>query len=117
MDIIGIFEMQLSITRIMSGKYVQPNLIPFVNMDIKQGILNLLLLMPMGIFIQRVIGRKNACLLTAAVCFIAAMMIEMSQLLGGRSFDIDDVVMNVAGGCVGYVISTRWHLLLDQKQR
>jgi glycopeptide antibiotics resistance protein len=43
------------------------------------------------------------------------MMIEMCQLLGGRSFDIDDVIMNVAGGCAGYVFSKKWHLLLVEK--
>ena len=117
LDIIGIFEMKPSINRLLSGRYVKPNLVPFLNMDLKQGILNLLLLMPMGIFIQSVLGRKNACLLPAAVCFNVSMMIEMCQLLGGRSFDIDDVIMNVAGGCAGYVISTKWHLLFAEKLR
>ena len=115
LDIIGIFEMKPSINRLLSGRYVKPNLVPFLNMVIKQGVLNLILLMPMGIFIQRVIEQKNACLLTAAVCFTVSMMIEMCQLLGGRSFDIDDVIMNVAGGCAGYVFSKKWHLLLVKK--
>ena len=42
---------------------------------------------------------------TAAGSFIFSLVIETSQLLNNRTFDIDDLVMNTLGGCIGFAIA------------
>ena len=42
---------------------------------------------------------------TAAGSFAFSLAIETSQLLSNRTFDIDDLVMNTLGGCIGFAIA------------
>ena len=47
-NITGLLELRLSIAEILSDRYVLPNLIPFVHMNIEQGLMNILLFFPLG---------------------------------------------------------------------
>ena len=106
------------------GSRNQYNLIPFVNgADPTQLLLNAALFVPFGCFFGTALGRRaphdflakkraRACkrtamslAKTAAGSFAFSLVIETSQLLNNRTFDIDDLVMNTLGGCIGFAIA------------
>lgn len=45
--------------------------------------------------------------------FFASVTVETTQLLIGRVFDIDDIILNIIGGIVGYGI----YRLIDMNRR
>ncbi len=64
---------------------------------------NLLMFIPMGIFLPlcfKNINKKNIFKYAVLIPFA----IEVLQLVAGRSFDIDDLVMNFLGIVIGYFI-------------
>lgn len=64
---------------------------------------NLLLFVPFGIFIPFYINsRKLSPVLLLAI--ISSLAIEITQSKIGRVFDIDDIILNVVGGMIGYII-------------
>lgn len=64
---------------------------------------NMLMFMPYGFFISFYINlRKDDIALLLAL--IASSIIECIQLLIGRVFDIDDIILNVIGGMIGFYI-------------
>jgi glycopeptide antibiotics resistance protein len=77
--------------------------------SVKLSMLNVILLLPLGIylFIWRKLKTLNAMLLV----FLSTLVIECSQLIfgyigivGGRAFDVDDLILNFIGGCIGYFL-------------
>lgn len=70
---------------------------------IKNIICNILLFLPYGYFASDYLKSKNAWL----ICFltmIVSITIECVQLNIGRTFDIDDVILNTLGGIFGYLL-------------
>ena len=64
---------------------------------------NMLMFMPYGFFISFYINlRKDDIAFLLAL--IASSIIECIQLLIGRVFDIDDIILNVIGGMIGFYI-------------
>lgn len=64
---------------------------------------NIIVFMPFGYFIADYIKSKNIF----PALFISAIVsttVEFVQLNIGRSFDIDDIILNVLGGIAGYLI-------------
>lgn len=64
---------------------------------------NIIIFIPFGIFTAQYIKSKK----TFPVFFISAFvstMVEAVQLKIGRSFDIDDIILNVLGSLIGYLI-------------
>ena len=64
---------------------------------------NLLMFIPMGILLSlclKNINRKNMF----KYAILIPLTIEVIQLVVGRSFDIDDLVMNFLGIVIGYYI-------------
>lgn len=103
------------------GKYIQrnTNLIPFktigefmtryrentINTDtvVKNLLGNLILLLPMGFLFPCVFSglRRSAALLS--VIFGINLLLEIMQILFRTgSFDIDDLILNFIGACIGY---------------
>ena len=90
------------------------NLIPFKEMFrykigsrlfFKNVVGNMLMFIPFGFFssyILREIKMKWVLIITLAV----SLTIEITQSRIGRIFDIDDVILNVAGGVIGHYIFT-----------
>ena len=88
------------------------NLIPFKEMFryrigsrlfFKNVIGNMLMFIPFGFFtsyILREIKMKWVLFITLAV----SITIELTQSRIGRIFDIDDVILNVIGGVIGYYV-------------
>jgi len=64
---------------------------------------NIFIFIPFGIFIASYLNAKKAY-----PCFIIATLtsitVELVQLKIGRSFDIDDIILNVLGALLGYLI-------------
>ncbi|MEG0799291.1 MAG: VanZ family protein [Bacilli bacterium] len=69
----------------------------------RQVIGNIVLFIPFGYFITHFIKIKNifsAFILT----FLSSLTIETVQYFIGRTFDIDDIILNVAGGVLGFLL-------------
>ena len=64
---------------------------------------NLLLFMPFGLLVSYYLKPKKAYLVLV-LTLIASLSIELVQLYIGRVFDIDDIILNVFGGLLGYFI-------------
>jgi len=75
----------------------------FSNLFIKNVIGNMLLFLPYGYFVGKFFSGKNKTL-TFFLIALASVAIEYSQLSTGRVFDIDDIILNLAGGIIGYTI-------------
>ena len=88
------------------------NLIPFKEMFryeigspnfYKQVVGNMILFMPFGFFATyytKISKIRNISLIT----FLVSLTIETVQKFIGRSFDIDDIILNVIGGILGFLI-------------
>lgn len=64
---------------------------------------NVILFLPFGFFVSYYC-KLNKYYYNLLVIFITSFSIEIIQSMIGRSFDIDDVILNVIGGYLGYVI-------------
>ena len=66
---------------------------------------NILLFMPYGFFISYYLRlEKKDKLLALLLIFLVSLSIECVQLVIGRCFDVDDILLNLLGGIVGYYI-------------
>lgn len=88
------------------------NLIPFreifrynfgSRLFFKNVIGNLVMFVPYGFFASYFTKSKNWKISFFLILF-ASLSIEFTQLAIGRVFDIDDVLLNVGGGMIGYLI-------------
>lgn len=70
---------------------------------IKNIIGNMVMFMPYGFFISYY-GRANKWKHGFALVLIASIVIETTQLAIGRVFDVDDILLNVIGGMIGFFI-------------
>ncbi len=64
---------------------------------------NIILFIPFGYFISYYIKAKKITPLFL-VTLIVSTSVEFVQLKIGRSFDVDDIILNVIGGLLGYLI-------------
>lgn len=89
-----------------------PNLVPFKEIlryefgstgFYKQVIGNILLFIPLGYFITSYCKLKGLGSITLISAFCSAT-IEIVQHFIGRSFDVDDIILNVVGGIIGFLL-------------
>ena len=64
---------------------------------------NMIMFLPYGFFIAHFLKGKRPLLITILI-FIASFTIETTQLWIGIVFDVDDIILNVLGGLIGYLI-------------
>ncbi len=64
---------------------------------------NMILFMPYGFFVSYYLKNKKFYL-TLFLTVVASFSIEIVQMVIGRVFDIDDIILNVLGGYLGYYI-------------
>ncbi len=76
---------------------------------IKNVIGNMLLFMPYGFFAAYYLKLKKPYWIIG-LSLLVSVTIETTQLLIGRVFDIDDIILNIFGGVFGFYI----YLLLDK---
>ena len=74
---------------------------------------NILLFIPFGFFVSFILKTKKPSYIII-VTFIASLVIEFTQLLIGRTFDVDDVLLNIVGGFLGYLIYLIIQLIYDK---
>lgn len=70
---------------------------------LKQVVGNIILFIPFGYFVSLFVKFKNV----AGIFFttlVSSSTIEIVQYFIGRSFDIDDIILNVTGGVVGFLL-------------
>lgn len=88
------------------------NFIPFKEMlrynigsrlFVKNVLGNMLMFLPYGFFISYYLKNKKP-LLTIILTLIVSFTIELVQMMIGRVFDIDDILLNLLGGYLGYLI-------------
>ena len=88
----------------------QFNIMPFVEilryevgskMFIYNVVGNILLFIPFGYFVSKFTNTKKI-LHIFIITIITSVTIELMQVQIGRSFDIDDILLNVIGGILGY---------------
>lgn len=63
---------------------------------------NIVLFIPFGYFISYYCNIKRGRY-SILIAFITSLTIETIQMNIGRSFDIDDIILNVIGGFIGYL--------------
>ena len=64
---------------------------------------NMLMFIPYGFFISYFLKSKKP-LLILLLTTLVSVTIEFTQLLIGRVFDIDDIMLNIIGGLLGFII-------------
>ena len=64
---------------------------------------NVLLFVPFGYFVNYILNNRKVIIATL-ITLITSLSIEIIQMNIGRSFDIDDIILNLTGGIVGYFI-------------
>ena len=75
-----------------------------------------MLFVPVGIFIPIVFKRMRKLYKTALVSFAMTFGIEFFQYFIGRSSDIDDVITNVMGAVIGYLLFWLLNRTFDSKK-
>ena len=70
---------------------------------IKNIIGNVVMFIPYGFFVAYY-GKSNNWKTTFLLVLVASLVIESTQLAIGRVFDVDDILLNVIGGFIGYFI-------------
>ena len=76
---------------------------PFSALFMKNVIGNMLLFLPYGYFVGRYFAGKSKAL-SIFLITLASCAIEYTQLSIGRVFDVDDILLNVIGGSLGYFL-------------
>lgn len=71
----------------------------------KQVVGNILLFIPLGYFATSYCRIKGLGGITI-VSLLSSLSIELVQKFIGRSFDIDDIILNVVGGIIGFLLYT-----------
>ena len=64
---------------------------------------NMILFLPFGFFISLYLKEKKANL-PLLIILITSFSIEVVQMIIGRVFDIDDILLNLVGGYLGYLV-------------
>ncbi|WP_438495319.1 VanZ family protein [Paenibacillus sp. IHBB 3054] len=65
---------------------------------------NIIMFIPCGFFVPSVFSWARAFGRTALVIFCWSFFIEFSQYFIGASADIDDIILNLLGGILGYAV-------------
>lgn len=113
--IIGI----LTMTGISSFKEFAPRivLIPFVDMirGPLDTILNVILFFPLGMFLPLLYKKYNRIGRIALTSFLLSLSIELVQMFGMGATDINDLITNVVGACLGYFVYKSFSKIFPKK--
>lgn len=63
--------------------------------------LNMLLFIPMGVFLPLLYDKYDRLRRVAAAGFLISLSVEIAQMFGGTT-DINDLITNTLGSCIGY---------------
>ena len=74
---------------------------------------NILLFMPFG-FLTSYYIRNNKWWVSFLLLTLSSFTIELTQLAIGRVFDIDDIILNIFGGMIGFYLYKLGKIILDK---
>lgn len=99
------------------------NFVPFAGMlaDLQGTLLNILLFIPLGIFLTTLWARFRSIGSCVLFGFSVSLFIELLQMLTFRATDVNDLITNTLGTLLGWilghtVIKVRPRMCLDQKE-
>jgi len=106
LDHINVIPFEYSFKCFLVPKTMHPNLLPFC---LRNTLGNIALFLPLGILLPLVSKRYRSLGRVALIALCLSLTIEMiqflSQFIGNpRSVDIDDVLLNTIGACLGLLI-------------
>jgi len=80
--------------------------IPFVDMirGPVDTVLNILLFVPLGIFLPLLYDKFDRIGKIAFIGFLVSLSVEIAQMFGYGATDINDLITNTIGACIGYGI-------------
>lgn len=71
---------------------------------------NILMFIPMGWLLPKVIGKLKKWHLCVAAGFVFSICLELAQLMTGRGYcQTDDVIMNTLGTGIGWLLSYKYN--------
>lgn len=73
---------------------------------------NIILFIPFGYFVSHIMASKKPYAMFI-ISIITSVVIEFTQLKIGRTFDVDDIILNLIGAILGYIV----YLLIDLLER
>lgn len=68
---------------------------------------NIVMFMPWGFGLVLLWKKNQSVCRVLLLCFLFTAFIEMGQLFIDRSVDIDDLILNFAGGCIGAALCAK----------
>lgn len=77
---------------------------------IKNVLGNMLLFLPFGFFTSYYL-KSEKIHLPLLLTFIASISIEIVQMIIGRVFDVDDIILNLIGGALGFFLYNTFRIL------
>ena len=82
------------------------SLIPFLGMITGpiDTILNLILFVPLGVFLPFLYKKYHHIKTVALTGFLFSLSVEIVQMFGWGSSDINDLMTNTAGACIGFLV-------------
>ena len=101
-----------SLPFVFNHSYVPMNLVPFIDIStgrgdfIRQVVLNIVMTIPFGFLLPLIKNKKINLMKTVLYTFLLSLGIEILQPLINdfRSSDITDLVTNILGGIIGYIL-------------
>ena len=85
----------------------------FSRLFFKNVVGNMIMFLPYGFFISYFL-KLDKVKTIAILSIIVSLTIEFTQLLIGRVFDVDDIMLNIIGGVSGYIIYRIFHNIKDK---
>ena len=73
------------------------------NLFIQNIVGNILMFMPFGMFLNAYFNIKRLPLIV--ITFFYSLSIELVQMIIGRVFDVDDIILNLVGSVIGWYFS------------
>ena len=84
--------------------------------SIRQVVINLVMLVPVGFLLSVIIKGKGKYVIVLVLCLLLTVFIESMQLLTKcGSFEVDDIINNMIGAVIGMLIYALIHWITHQK--
>lgn len=101
-----------SLPFIFNHPYIPMSLVPFIDVStgrgdfVRQIVLNVVMTIPFGFLLPLIKNKKTNLIKIVLYTFLFSFSIEVLQPLinGIRSSDITDIITNVLGGIIGYIL-------------
>ena len=93
------------------------NLVPFQSEGAMTYILNIIMFMPLGFLLPLLWKQYEKIARVTAAGAVFSFLIEIGQLFNRRKTDIDDLMMNVIGTVLGFVICFIFHKVFKTKHK